>query len=348
MNKHAFLILAGLAVIAGPVAAQQNYQRRANLTSNGVSDRGKCTIEVVVDGVAEIEIRGDSGTMRNLSGQPPQWRRFECSGVLPSNPSDFRFAGVDGRGRQELIRDPRNGGSAVVRIEDQQGGAEGYTFDITWGGGGGPPNGRDIIRQDDPRIRQDDPRIRQDDPNFRPPIARDPRDRPSVGQFSRGDALRVCEDSVRQESFDRFNTRNVAVRVTDAQDNPGRRDMVAGFVDVRRGPRMDKYQFTCAVNFDTGRVLSVRIDPIQQGRPGPYAGRDRSAETLQGCQRAVEERLGRDGYARAEFTSINVDNRPGRNDWIVGTARAGRDSFNFSCSVNLDNGVIRSVDVTRR
>jgi hypothetical protein len=342
MHKYISLILAGLALIAGPVAGQQTYQRRANLTSNGISDRGKCTIEVVVDGVAEVEIRGDNGTLRNLAGQPPQWRRFECSGILPADPTNFRFAGVDGRGRQELIRDPRNGGSAVVRIEDQQGGSEGYTFDLTWGGGNGPSNGRDVI------IRQEDPRIRQEDPNFRPPYGRDPRDRPIAGRFSMDEAVRICEDSVRQQAYDRFNTRNVAIRVTNAQDNPGRPDLIVGALDVRRGPRQDSFQFSCAMNFETGRVLSTRIDPIQDGRSAPYAEPDRNAEALRSCQRAVEERIARDGYGRAEFTSINIDNRPGRSDWIVGLARAGRDSFNFSCSVNLDTGYIRSVDVSRR
>jgi hypothetical protein len=45
---------------------------------------------------------------------------------------------VDGRGRQTLLRDPSsNRGTAVVRIEDPQGGREGYTFDIEWRGAGG-------------------------------------------------------------------------------------------------------------------------------------------------------------------------------------------------------------------
>jgi uncharacterized protein YfkK (UPF0435 family) len=42
---------------------------------------------------------------------------------------------VDGRGRQELVRDPRNGGAAVVRIEDPDNGSEGYTFNVSWGNG---------------------------------------------------------------------------------------------------------------------------------------------------------------------------------------------------------------------
>ena len=39
---------------------------------------------------------------------------------------------VDGRGRQQLVQDPRNGGAATVRIEDSDGGAGTYTFDLMW------------------------------------------------------------------------------------------------------------------------------------------------------------------------------------------------------------------------
>ena len=122
----------------------QMSQRRAVVTGRGDPDRGKCTIEVVVDGAAEVEIRGENAILRNLSGRPPEWRRFECTSVMPPNPADFRFAGVDGRGRQQLVRDPRSGGGAVVRIEDPDNGAEGYTFDLTWSGNGtgyANPNG---------------------------------------------------------------------------------------------------------------------------------------------------------------------------------------------------------------
>lgn len=43
---------------------------------------------------------------------------------------------MDGRGRQQLVRDPNSTGSvAVIRIEDRQGGSEGYTADIKWSGG---------------------------------------------------------------------------------------------------------------------------------------------------------------------------------------------------------------------
>jgi hypothetical protein len=164
MYKFLFSTITGLALAAS--MSGQTLARRATMTGGGSPDRGKCTIEVVVDGSAEVEIRGDNAILRNLTGRPPQWRRFVCSGVLPSNPADFRFAGVDGRGRQQLVRDPRNGGSAVIRIDDPDGGSEGYTFDITWAGVGNPGRGdfdRDRNRPDpDAYYRERDEWFRQD------------------------------------------------------------------------------------------------------------------------------------------------------------------------------------------
>ena len=136
MGNRLFVAAAAFAAFSGTMTAQ-NQTRRMTSVGGGAPDRGKCTIEVVVDGAAEVEIRGNTATLRNLSGAAPQWRRFECTGPLPSNPGNFRFTGVDGRGRQQLIHDPRSGGSALVRIDDPDGGSEGYTFDITWGNGWG-------------------------------------------------------------------------------------------------------------------------------------------------------------------------------------------------------------------
>lgn len=247
------ITLAALAAaIAAPVSAQ-SYQRRAVVTGSGNSGGGKCTIEVVVDGVAEVEVRGDSASLRNVSGQPPQWRRFECTGILPANPANFRFAGVDGRGKQQLISDPRNGGSAVVRIEDSQGGAEGYTFDLTWDGGSGFPSGRDGNRQDVP----DNTRRG----NGRDNTQYGERDRAINRQFSTDQAVRACQDAVRQQAATQLHTPNVAFGQTALDDNPNRRDWIVGTFAVRRWMgREETYRFSCSVDFDNGRVRSAQID----------------------------------------------------------------------------------------
>ena len=242
--------MAALAVL--PVLADaQSLPRRATFRGAESPNEGICTIEVVVDIVAEVEVRGDNAVLRTISGQPAQWRRFECTGRIPDNPAGFRFKGIDGRGRQDLIRDPRSGGAAVVRIEDRDGGTEGYTFDLIWTGGpgytgpGGPP----------PRDRF---------PGDRDGFGGD-RNRPP-SRFTAEQAIRVCQNEVRQRAFDRFGRADIVFRRTNIDDNPGRNDWVIGTIEVARGRRSDFFRFSCSVNFDNGRVRSVQIDPLDRDR----------------------------------------------------------------------------------
>jgi hypothetical protein len=158
---------------------------------------------------------------------------------LPNRPADFRFAGVDGRGRQTLVRDPRNGGPAVIRIEDSGGGSEGYTFDIFWGGGnssGGYPGGGY------PGPGPDGPR---------PGGAR---------RYTTAQAVRICQDAVREQASERFYRANISFRSTQLDDNPGRRDWIVGGLDVRSRGRTETYRFSCSVDFDRGTVRSANID----------------------------------------------------------------------------------------
>jgi hypothetical protein len=316
MNKRWILYLAALAAFAGNLGAQQ-YQRRATITGGGDRDRGKCTIEVVVDGVAEIDIRGDQAVLRNLAGQPAQWRRFQCNMPMPPNPPNFRFTGIDGRGRQELVRHPRNSGPAVVRIEDPQGGSEGYTFDLTWDGG----FSSQVI------------------PQAPMPQRRDYR------RFTAEQAVSTCQDAVRRRALNDYRARGVEFRETRMDDNPGRNDWVVGSIDVlrRQGEPDQRLRFSCSVNFDTGEVRSVDLQPVADRMT------QRSIDT---CQRAVAARVRRFDNDRIEFPSIRIDDNPGRNNWVVGTVRAdhgrGLESFNFSCAVDPRDGDVRSVDLNRR
>ena len=110
-------------------------------------------------------------------------------------------------------------------------------------------------------------------------------------------------------------------------------------------------RYSCSVDFDSGRVRSVAIDPLNNGydRRDTDRGANRALDI---CQRAVEEKVRHDGFGRVEFTGTRMDDQPGRNDWVVGSVRAYRgqnfESFGFSCSVDLRNGNVRSVDVRRR
>jgi hypothetical protein len=354
----------GISILFAASAFAQTYQRRAQMVGGGNPDRGKCTIEVVIDGAAEVEIRGDTGTLRNLSGQPPQWRRFECTSPMPPNASNFHFTGVDGRGRQELVRDPREGGAAVIRLEDPQSGSEGYTFDITWnnGGGYGDRNPPVVDRNPPPGDRYPpNPERGYGDrnggrPGWQPGFNR---------RMPADEAIRVCQESILQQAEQRLNTRQVSFQRVTIDDNPGRNDWVIGSFEVRRFNRNETYRFSCSVDFESGRVRSAQFDPADAGgfrlndRGGnDHNGYDRGGNVssnnvvVQSCQRAVEQRIRRDGFSNANFDAVKVDNRAGRNDWITGSVRAdgryGGQWFDFSCSANLDSGSVRVVDLTRR
>ena len=233
-----------LAVTIVACVAQANAQRvqnfRANITGGG-GDSGKCTIEVEVDDTAEVEVYGVDGRLRTLSGNPATWRRFQCTSPLPRNPGDFRFRGIDGRGRVELIQDPRNsGGRAVVRIQDSQGGREGYTFDLEWrGAGGGHPGGGY--------------------PGGGSPGGGYPGGggRPSYGMPQ---AMDSCRDAVRDKARRDYGVRDVDFRSIDRDNAPGKNDWIVGTFDGRRGGgNVDRFNFSCSVNFNNGNIRSVDI-----------------------------------------------------------------------------------------
>ncbi len=262
--KPLFILVAGLLVFTTFAHAQSNQRRQATIRGGGSSDTGKCTIEVVVDGAAEVSIQGAYATLRTRSGQTAQWRRFECTSAMPSYPANFRFAGVDGRGRQSLIRDPQNGGVTVVQIEDPDNGSEGYTFDLTWSGDQG-------YRQQDQGYRQQQNQSQSgnqqpggyrdySDDRYR----QDYRDTDYFRRYGHGyavdDAIQTCRLEVNRLATRRFRSADYHIRRMDIDDNPGRNDWVLGSLDVHRGPREGRYNFSCSVDFNSGKIRSVEID----------------------------------------------------------------------------------------
>ncbi len=129
-------LLLGVAQV--PAQAQtQMIDARMSGNGNG-NGNGKCTFEVVVQGRAEVQIRGSQGRLVTDAGAPATWKRLDCNQPLPPNPSNFKFSGVDGHGKQSLGANPdANNGVAVILIDNgNRGNNEGYTGDITWSGGG--------------------------------------------------------------------------------------------------------------------------------------------------------------------------------------------------------------------
>ncbi len=248
MNRHMF---AGAAILAGLLqpAHANPVSRRATITGGG--GNGRCTIEVTVDHAAELEVSGDQGLLTTTAGQPADWRRFQCNARLPSNPVDFRFTKVNGRGTARLIQDPRStAGRAVVHITDPQGGRGTYTLDLQWrggpGGGGWTPDGPSTPPGHGPGGGGWVP--------GQPP----PPDGPGPGGSPVARVIRVCQESV-TDRLRRDGYRSVSFEHTTPVDNPGRHDRVTGTVSGKRGFGTAWFGFSCSVDFSSGRVRSVDV-----------------------------------------------------------------------------------------
>jgi len=91
------------------------------------------------------------------------------------------------------------------------------------------------------------------------------------------------------------------------------------------------------------------VIPVQEGVSG--WGDPENGRVIQACEAAVEGRLRDQGFRGVDFGTASIDDRPGRNDWVVGTVSArdrGRPAwFDFSCSVNLRDGTVRTAEVNR-
>lgn len=251
-----------LAAVALPAFAQRGEPFRATVRGSG--DSGKCTIEVRVDDVAEVEVRGETGYLRTLQGQPASWVRFVCNAPFPADMQEFKFKGIDGRGRVELRRDPRdNRGAAVVYIVDTKGGSEGYTFDLEWKGGylsGNRPRGG-VTRRDD----NSSGRSGGDSGGF---FGRsgggssNSGGRSSGGFFddnntnSTANSVRACQEEIanrlRRDSYSNFDFGSASL-----SDRAGKRDWMAGEGRARRYGTTYTFDYACRMDLDRAQVREV-------------------------------------------------------------------------------------------
>jgi len=338
---------SALAALSAWQACAQQEVRQAMIT--GKSGGPKCTIEVEIDAVADVEIHGTTARLHTLAGGPAVWRRFECNVPMPAYPANFRFRGIDGRGRQTLIGEPVSSGVAVVRLEDPRPGREGYTFDLMWNGEAGPQPGPGYPQAGIPQ------------PGYPPqaqPLPPGVRDRDHDGdrdrRFGREEAIRVCAESA-QDQLRRNSFTDLSVLEVKMDDDAGRGDWIYGKLAARRGPAPETFGFACSVDFEARRVSPASI---RHANDGYYGGGDEDINrftrerAIRACGEAVQDRLRHDGFTDFEMRKVDVDDRPGNNDWIVGdlVARRGdgdRDRFEFSCSVDFEHGRLRSINVNR-
>jgi hypothetical protein len=304
-----FLPAIALVFFAALPGGAQVFERKAALVGGGDMNQGRCTVEVVVDGAADVEIHGDTAVMRNVWGQSPEWRRFVCTAPMPASAANIRFQGEQGRGTQRLVSSPANGGPLVVHIEDSEGGRSVYTFDVFWNG------------------------------NM------------SGNMYRNGNNTAVvssCRDRVRRDAANMYGTSAIDFADTNFGDN-GR---ISGTFFLQRDRDHDQpYRYSCAVDMASGRVRWAQVESQYGGSRYNNNSADRSyaaRDAVQTCQSEVNRQIRQRGYSSVQFGDIHVDDHPGSNDRVVGNLRAGDDHYNFSCRVDLNDGDVRSVDLSRQ
>ena len=103
--------------------------RNNNGSSNLVTWRGD------VDDVVDIRIQGNRVEYRTRSGQPLRNVQFDAArNGLPRRAVTIEPDVVRGRGDVTVVQQPtsRNGYTAVIRVEDRNGGYGRYDFDLRW------------------------------------------------------------------------------------------------------------------------------------------------------------------------------------------------------------------------
>ncbi len=219
--KGLFLTMSVLVALTA-VANAQTFRRRATLISSSNPNEGRCTVSVFVDGAADVEIRGDDATLRNVTGASPHWQRFECTAPLPNHPADLHLRAVEGNGRMTLTHDTNYGGVADVRVTNLEGGDQLFTFDVFWN---------------------------RDRSNYS-----NEADRAAVADE---DAVQSCrtavENRIRNDGYRYVRFGSISV------DDHGSNDWVSGTATADRRYNAETFGFSCRVSPYDGQVLSLDV-----------------------------------------------------------------------------------------
>lgn len=135
--SHYPLIAAAALLLSTPAVAQVELQLRVRQGPGwDVRAReGRCDIRVWVDNRAEVRMRGDAIFVRTLQGSRGRDEGSECTQPLPYNSvRGFQIRQTAGRSRVTLAQEPSrtNNFTAMILVNDTQGGGDNYAFEVTW------------------------------------------------------------------------------------------------------------------------------------------------------------------------------------------------------------------------
>lgn len=100
----------------------------------GGDQPGSMTWSGTVDHEALIEIRGQRANVRTVRGRPVRTGDADFTAPLPRSAADLRLEKIEGRGNVELVQEPGPGNNyaAIVRVYDEDDGADNYAFRLAW------------------------------------------------------------------------------------------------------------------------------------------------------------------------------------------------------------------------
>lgn len=229
-----------------PAFADAQFQVRKMTRSDVPFGKGQCDIRLQVDGEAEISVRGDTVSIRTISGRDARDDGSECNEPLPTRALlGFYYEARGARGDMRLVGEPSPQTSyrAVVRIRDSQGGEGGYQFRLAWDAAATSAARPDAFGGNRRVPPSDD--WRGGRANSR-----------QAGVDGTVQATAACLDGVRARLENERRVSDLAFRNVRAAGSLGD-ETVTGDVLARRGNQT--YSFACRVNFDSGRVLSVDL-----------------------------------------------------------------------------------------
>ncbi len=136
-NFHHLVLIAATVVTCSAAFGQGEIQLRARQLPgwDARAREGRCAIRVWVDNRAEVRMRGDTIFVRTLEGSKGRDEGSECSQPLPFNSvRNFQVRQTAGRTRVTLAQEPSrmNNYTAMISIDDSQGGGDNYAFEVNW------------------------------------------------------------------------------------------------------------------------------------------------------------------------------------------------------------------------
>ncbi len=87
-----------------------------------------------VDGTDLISIRGDQVTIQHQAGMEIYDMNYRFDRRLPASTTSVSVRKIKGRGKVNVVQQPdrSNGYTAIIQVEDKNGGADNYEIEVSW------------------------------------------------------------------------------------------------------------------------------------------------------------------------------------------------------------------------